>query len=319
LKSPEPHELRQPDEALDSHDSHESDEDAARRHGEDHQDEGHSEPWLISYADLMTLLVGFFVILFAFASENTLKETPGMIMVRQELAKYFGLPAKKTEDPGPTQGPSAETTASGELDSRTKLRVAQLIEELREKRIIESAEIVPKPYGFDLNFKSAVLFESGSARLFEGIEKELRSLGARLALEPTRPRVMVEGHTDDVPLRRTPIYPSNWELSSARAGAVVRILEEAGYPEVNLAAVGLGASMPAQPNRDATGKPIPENQAANRRVTLRVFFSAPGDASGLVTTPPAGPEPAGPPPPSNLSEPEANTAQKAESQSPGGD
>jgi chemotaxis protein MotB len=81
--------------------------------------------------------------------------------------------------------------------------------------------------------------------------------------------ITVEGHTDDMPIG-TGQFPSNWELSTARASAVVRYLINNGIPAAKLRAVGYAQVMPKVPNRDVTGRPIPENQAQNRRVVIKL-------------------------------------------------
>jgi chemotaxis protein MotB len=82
--------------------------------------------------------------------------------------------------------------------------------------------------------------------------------------------VSVEGHTDDSPVN-SELYPSNWELSSARAANVVRFLIDKKFPPQKLRAVGLAATKPKAPNRDAAGTPILANQDLNRRVVVRMI------------------------------------------------
>jgi chemotaxis protein MotB len=82
--------------------------------------------------------------------------------------------------------------------------------------------------------------------------------------------IEVEGHTDDSPVSSEQ-YPSNWELSSARASNVVRYLVAKGFPAHRLRAVGLAATQPKAMNRDAAGTPIPANQDLNRRVVIRMI------------------------------------------------
>jgi chemotaxis protein MotB len=82
-------------------------------------------------------------------------------------------------------------------------------------------------------------------------------------------RIRVEGHTDDTPID-TPQFPSNWELSTARASAVVHYFLEQGVPAERLRAVGYADTEPKVPNRDAAGNPIPANQAQNRRVVIKL-------------------------------------------------
>lgn len=121
-----------------------------------------------------------------------------------------------------------------------------------------------------IDMSSAPFFSSGSA--------ELQPAGGRLlmVLLPTLQnaifkdyQITVEGHTDDEPIN-TPQFPSNWELSTARAAAVVRFLVNNGIPAAKLRAVGYADALPKLSNRDAFGRPIPENQAQNRRVIIKL-------------------------------------------------
>jgi flagellar motor protein MotB len=117
---------------------------------------------------------------------------------------------------------------------------------------------------------SAAFFDSGSASLSDGGKAILRGiLGPLTAALAEGYRIRVEGHTDDTPID-TPQFPSNWELSGARASAVVHFFLEQGIPAQRLRAVGYADTEPKVPNRDAAGNPIPANQAENRRVVIKL-------------------------------------------------
>ena len=79
----------------------------------------------------------------------------------------------------------------------------------------------------------------------------------------------IEGHTSDEAFS-SPMYPSNWELSSARAAAVARFMEKRGIPRVRLKVVGLYDVSPKYPNHDPYGQPIPQNRSKNRRVVIHI-------------------------------------------------
>ena len=87
--------------------------------------------------------------------------------------------------------------------------------------------------------------------------------------------MLVEGHTDDTDIRSRR-YPSNWELSSARAAKVISVFEKAGIKRDRLVAVGYGDTRPIYNNYDEEGNSIPENQRLNRRVTIKVL-ARPGE------------------------------------------
>ena len=119
-------------------------------------------------------------------------------------------------------------------------------------------------------FSSAAFFASGSATLSDLGQSILESLLNRLQ-SPTFAayRITVEGHTDDEPIKSLQ-FPSNWELSAARAAAVVRFFVEHGVPAQRLRAAGYADTHPLAPNRDAAGDPVPGNQAKNRRVVIEL-------------------------------------------------
>ncbi|HUB49213.1 MAG TPA: OmpA family protein [Acetobacteraceae bacterium] len=116
----------------------------------------------------------------------------------------------------------------------------------------------------------AAFFASGSAVLSDAGQDILTRL--LVTLQSSRLadyRITVEGHTDDEPITQ-PQYPSNWELSSARAAAVVRFFVGHGIAAQRLRAAGYADTRPLAPNRDAAGNPLPQNQARNRRVVVEL-------------------------------------------------
>lgn len=118
------------------------------------------------------------------------------------------------------------------------------------------------------SFNSTAFFGSGSATLSNSGEVILQHVVTDLKSEEFKDYlVTVEGHTDDAPIG-TSEFPSNWELSTARAAAVVRFFLDRGIPARRLRAAGYADTFPLVSNRDANGKAIPENQAKNRRVVI---------------------------------------------------
>jgi flagellar motor protein MotB len=124
---------------------------------------------------------------------------------------------------------------------------------------------------------SAAFFASGTAILSDPGQSILGSLLGRLQSPAFAAyRITVEGHTDDEPISSAQ-FPSNWELSAARAAAVVRFFVEHGIPANRLRAAGYAQTHPLAPNRDDAGNPIPENQAKNRRVVIELEKIEHGD------------------------------------------
>jgi chemotaxis protein MotB len=121
-----------------------------------------------------------------------------------------------------------------------------------------------------LEISSAAFFDSGSAALSKAGESILRDVTVDLKSDKLKDyQITVEGHTDDTPIN-TSRFPSNWELSTARASAVVHFLLDQGIPALKLRAAGYADTFPKAPNRDANGNAIPENQTQNRRVVIKM-------------------------------------------------
>lgn len=207
-----------------------------------------SEDWLATYADAITLLMAFFVMLVSFS--------------RVELPLFEKVQAGIKEELG------------GQVDSEKP--IFQLHSQIQ--RIIQDTDDVPPEavdVGFDdegvvIDFASGSFFEPGSARLTEPAKLVLGKVKRELEVPPYDLFLVdVEGHTDDVPIA-TDRFPSNWELSASRAAAVVRHFIERGMEANRLKAAGYADTKPKVPNKDIMEEPIPENRAINRRVSVRL-------------------------------------------------
>ena len=222
-------------------------------------DDQHVDSWLISYADLITLLLCFFVIIVSMS--NPQKER--LEVATQSIRKEFGQdqeipkPLYLSGDDVLVLRPNAPIVGDIEkvITASPELKAVANVTET------ESGTVV-------IELKSSYFYESGSAE-FKGEGKQiLLELADRLGKpEYESFKISVEGHTDDAPIK-TERYPSNWELSTARATNVVRFLIDKGFSPQRLKASGYADALPKLPNRDATGKAIPENQAQNRRIIL---------------------------------------------------
>lgn len=204
-----------------------------------------SEDWLMSYADFVTVLMGFFVLLFALSDPD-----PGKF---EEVSK------------GITENLTSKQVQTPFRDLRTELNsvATEAGSQVGMVQSNERGQVIP--------FLSDRMFAPGSADILPASEPTLDRIAQLLTLSfaSSNYKVEIEGHTDDVPIA-TQRFPSNWELSSARASAVVRFLISRGVAADRLSAIGYADTKPLVPNRDATGKLIPENQARNRRVMIRI-------------------------------------------------
>jgi chemotaxis protein MotB len=199
--------------------------------------------WLVSYADMMTLLVGFFVMITAFSTPDPQK----IEKLREATSEAMG---------GEYVKPLQELTAG-------------LKRVLQEAEIENAVSVENTGDGAVLSVKGTLFFDSGSAEIKADAMSVVQKLASVLTREAEGFRIVVEGHTDDSPIA-TAKFPSNWELSSARAGTVVRLFEQSGVPHRDLKPVGLSDTVPLMPNRTPAGEPILENQARNRRIVIRI-------------------------------------------------
>ena len=121
--------------------------------------------------------------------------------------------------------------------------------------------------GISVEINASVLFDSGQAQLRAESKQALTQVASVLA--PTVQRIQVEGYTDNTPIS-TSYFPSNWELSAARASSVVRLFIDNGVAEPRLSVIGYG------PNRPVMSNDTPESRARNRRVTVMILTEIPG-------------------------------------------
>jgi chemotaxis protein MotB len=194
---------------------------------------------------MMTLLVGFFVILMSFSSMDPQK----LEEAKKSITKEFG---------GQYQVPYSE------LVDRIKEAAKKL--GVGDQFLIKQSDI-----GVEISSRGTVFFNSGSADLKPEARTILINMIQAIMAESKDFDVIVEGHTDDVPILPGGALRNNWELSSLRACRVLEAFSADGYPKERLTATGFGESRPLVPNRDAAGTGITENQAQNRRVVIKVL------------------------------------------------
>jgi chemotaxis protein MotB len=143
---------------------------------------------------------------------------------------------------------------------------------LLEERNQGLVGIVLDKNGIVLSFNSSSLYNSGEAILLPSGERIITKVTQALnALGYYQFRVDVEGHTDNVPIN-TPRFPSNWELSVARASEVVKFFIREGVDADRLKASGYADTKPVLPHVDEFGRDIVENRAANRRIVIRIYY-----------------------------------------------
>ena len=204
-----------------------------------------AEDWLATYADAITLLMAFFVMLVTFSRVDV----PIFEQVQAGIAQELG---------------------GREIVQPINLLESQLDAVIDTLGVADAVTVGTDADGVVLEFAANAFYASGSAFIRPQARPVIENL-ATVMLTPrnARYRILVEGHTDDVPIN-TPQFPSNWELSAARAINVVHVMIAQGVPPRRLAATGLADTQPKVPNRDPIGNPIPENQADNRRIVIHL-------------------------------------------------
>jgi chemotaxis protein MotB len=246
----------------------------------------HADDWLMTYADVITLLLCFFAIILivSVSKKNVLPK----VQVQQIVEEAKPLPVQLPENVRNVfQGnlPFHDIEQADQPEEAADPVQAKIDETPPQIAIAPApsseAEKNP-PAQVPANFEqkgdriatfeesNAAFFTSGSSVLSGTGISILRSMAADLKSDKFKDyQITVEGHTDDTPIQ-TAQFPSNWELSTARAAAVVRFFLDQGIPAQRLRAAGYADTFSKVPNRDANGNPIPANQAQNRRVVIKL-------------------------------------------------
>ena len=212
------------------------------------EEEGDDEAWVSTFADMVTLLLTFFILLVSFSKVNV----PRFEAVQAGIKDQLG------------------GTVDSERPIFSLMNQMQMVLEDIPQLDPNSTDIGFDDQGVVIEFASGSLFEPGSVELTRRARTILSRVKQELEVPPLDVYLIdVEGHTDDQPVS-SPYFPSNWELSAARAAAVVRYFVSLGFNPRWLKASGYADTKPLVPNRGIDGEPIPENQARNRRITIHL-------------------------------------------------
>jgi chemotaxis protein MotB len=212
--------------------------------------EDREDNWLISYADLLSVIFAMVVLLFG---RMMIASVPVEVEADAALVPAPAVAAARAPldtAPAPASAPSRED------------RLAALV----EQRFSGAIEARRRERGLSLAIPAVALFDSARARIQDSALPLLGELAATLR-EAGEARISVEGHTDSVPVQGGE-FESNWDLAAARANAVTRYLLEQGFTPARLQSVSYADTRPVSDNGTAEGR------AANRRVELQVEFAA---------------------------------------------
>ena len=248
-----------------------------RRHRYRHlpEERDSNDRWMISYADFITLMFAFFVMMYALSTDNKgnhklLTESIVEIFKTKELSSkpiQIGQEPKTLKsEPAPIISPEQKPTRPRAEDETNKKKMAtiagQVIENLKplvDKKLIK---IEHNEHWVKIQINTSILFDTGSSVLENDAFEPLNAL-ARV-IKPLPNVIQVEGHTDNVPIV-TERFPSNWELSAHRAASVVHLFTKAGIKPSRLSAIGYGEHRPLSSN--ATNK----GRRENRRVVVVIL------------------------------------------------
>lgn len=220
--------------------------------------------WMVPYADFLTILLGFFLVLLFTSSGSAISSTtPDAAAATQQEASHIDNNIPEHEAKGSNTQSSNQPTKHSDV---SEMAVA-FNKDFAEQNHQEGITIQQQSRGLVISFKDHILFEPGSATLSKNAVERMKALTHSLkgVLAKYPHPVRVEGHTDNTPIQ-TAQFHSNWELSTARATTIIRYLvEEQQFPPDQLSAMGYGEFRPIDDNSSIKGK---QN---NRRVDIVIL------------------------------------------------
>ncbi len=234
-----------------------------------------SERWLLTYSDLMNLLLILFIILFAMSQIDAAKFNQLASSLRAALgdstsASYIGTSGASNTIMDLESG-SASTVIPEKLEDQQMEEVKEAVAEIiKNNGLGNQVAVSLQERGVEISIRDSLLFKSGSADIEPQAKNTLVDIGKILKALPGN-HIRVEGHTDNDPIY-TPLFPSNWELSSARATKVLRLLVDTAKLDPKLiSAIGYGEYWPKVPNSSE------DNKAQNRRVDIVIVKKSSDD------------------------------------------
>lgn len=205
-------------------------------------------PWLVSYADMMTLLMGFFALIASFSKPDA-KEFD---KVAAAASQYFG----------------GEYEAPYEQLSQSLRRI------IEENNLEDKVQIDTSVEGVTMTFSGTLFFDSGNYVVKPEAAGLLNKMIPAVKQDTTPYNILIEGHTDTTPMRHD-IIASNWELSGLRAARIAQFFEANSFTKEQLTIMGWGETKPIAPNQNPDGSPNLTNMSKNRRVVIRIYKDLP--------------------------------------------
>ncbi len=240
------------------------------------EEHDNNERWMVSYADFITLLFAFFVVMYGISSVNEGKYRVFSV----SMNRAFGSDGEANTESGTVRLTQDEMYFKSLVDRRNA-RLAEKQRKLDERmqKLLETLNVKLAGFvkngqmtisqttrGVVLEINASMLFKGGDANLQPQALGTLADVAKELATEDMA--IEVQGHTDNLPIS-TPQFPSNWELSATRASSVVRLFIDHGVAAKRLTASGAADNIPLASND------TPEGRARNRRVTVTALTPEP--------------------------------------------
>lgn len=231
--------------------------------------------WLVSYADFITLLFAFFVVMYAISSLNEGKYrvlSDSLVTAFKADPTTQGVGRVELVDPHMTGIRPVKTPVSPQVIERQRQAdrmkdIAKDILEVMAPLVKQGVvSVIETDRGITIEINDSLLFSPGQAALSNSAILAMRSVAA--VIGTTEFPVTIEGHTDNIPIS-TAQYPSNWELSAVRATTVLRLFMDSGVSPSRLTAIGYGDQRPVSENLTAEGR------ARNRRVAIQIEAALP--------------------------------------------
>ncbi len=226
------------------------------------KDSGGAPAWLLTYGDMVTLLLTFFVLLLSMANFEKVKVVNALNSFQQAMGIMPSLTTVAVM-------PHVVVPKMGGDQQRRRIAVKvakDIAKQVKQKNLKESVKVKVTETGIAIKLSDPENFLSGSSDLSRKAKKALMLIASRIRNLPNDPSIRVEGHTDNVPIHNM-LYKSNWHLSSARALSVIEYLSKvSNIPPDRLQAVGYGEYRPIAPNNTAAGR------KKNRRIEIYVDF-----------------------------------------------
>jgi chemotaxis protein MotB len=252
---------------------------ARKRREEEHENH---ERWLVSYADFITLLFAFFVVMYAISSVNEGKYK----VLSNSLSNAFtnttaqpgGQPMAVIQGAPPIPprpiGKPDKLPDQKKVEQRQKMKniAGNIMEALQPLVAQGKVRLLETSRGVTIEINDSILFQPGQAKL------QAASINAMLAIAQVLAAsdfpITIEGHTDNIPIS-TPQFPSNWELSAMRATTVLRLFNDGGVGAERLTAIGYGETRPVETNTTLEGR------ARNRRVSILIDSNRPEEPTDI--------------------------------------